>query len=55
MKQTVKSRCPICDGVIESLPVKFGVLAMTPCPHCATLVELDVEDVSEQDDCGVGE
>jgi len=44
-RRTVRSRCPVCDGVIESAPLKFGVRAMTFCPHCATLVEVDTEDV----------
>jgi len=44
-RRTVKSRCPICDGVIDSAPIKYGVKAMMACPHCATMVVLDVEDV----------
>jgi hypothetical protein len=43
-RRTVKSRCPICDGVIDSVPIKYGVKAMMPCPHCATIVVLGVED-----------
>jgi len=43
-RRTVKSRCPICDGAIESVPIKYGVKAMMACPHCATMVVLDVED-----------
>ena len=43
-RRTVKSRCPICDGVIDSVPIKYGVKAMMACPHCATMVVLDVED-----------
>ena len=44
MRRTVKSRCPICDGVIDSLPVWEGFQAMLPCPHCATMVVVDTED-----------
>jgi hypothetical protein len=43
-RRTVKSRCPICDGVIDSVPIKYGVKAMMACPHCATMVVLEVED-----------
>ena len=43
-RRTAKSRCPICDGVIDSVPIKYGVKAMIACPHCATMVVLDVED-----------
>lgn len=45
-RRTVKSRCPICDGVIESVPIKYGVKAMMACPYCATMVVLCVEDAS---------
>jgi len=43
-RRTVKSRCPICDGAIDSVPIKYGVKAMMACPHCATTVVLNVED-----------
>ena len=45
-RRTVKSRCPICDGVIDSAPIKHGARAMTSCPHCAAMIVLDVEDVT---------
>ena len=40
---TVKSSCPVCGGVLESVLVKCGVKAMVVCIHCATLVVVDVE------------
>lgn len=46
-RRTVKSRCPICDGVIDSVPVKYGFRAMAGCPHCATMVVLKVEDTPD--------
>jgi len=45
-RRTVKSRCPICDGVIDSVPIKYGVKAMMVCPHCATMVVLEVENAA---------
>ena len=44
MKSTVKSVCPLCGGVLEPRKVKFRVKAMMVCPHCAELVEVDVEE-----------
>lgn len=52
--RTVKSRCSICNGVIDSVPIKYGAKAMTSCPHCATMVMLDVEDAPNVPDDGRG-
>jgi len=41
-KQTVRSTCPACGGVLESVPIKHGVQAMMHCA-CGTLVTLAVE------------
>lgn len=48
MRQTIKSRCPVCEGVLESVKVIYGVKAMMACPHCATMVELDTEEISQE-------
>jgi len=42
-RQTVKSRCPVCGGVLPSMPTKYGVKAMTICKGCSNLLEVDVE------------
>ena len=47
--RTVKSRCPICDGVIDSVPIKYGVKAMIACPGCATFLAVGVEHVPPND------
>jgi hypothetical protein len=44
--QTVRSRCLICDGVIEPKPVKWPCKAMTNCDHCGTTVVLETEEIS---------
>ena len=44
MNQTIKSQCPICRGVIESVPIKMGVKVMMACPHCHSHVILDIEE-----------
>ena len=43
-KRTVKSWCLICDRVIESMPIKYGVKALTVCQGCAAMVEVAVEE-----------
>jgi len=44
MNQTIKSQCPICRGVIESVPIKMGVKVMMACPHCHSHVILEIEE-----------
>jgi hypothetical protein len=46
MKQTVKSCCPVCDGVLESRPIKFGLEAMIVCAGCCNIVTVKVEEVT---------
>jgi len=46
--QTVKSRCPKCDGILESRPVKYGAKTLMACPHCSTLLEVAITPAQHQ-------